>query len=379
MTDLNQAQIKAPDNKFEILKQKVMKDSVMEPGFVDGLMNYNKDMKWANIPNSVGGILRNIAIDPIRNMIVATHKARTGEPLTPFDVGNTFMGLMDIGMPATFGSAIKNGVNPNIMSSITSIKPWPENFPKAFNHTSITAMKKHHGYTDAKAGDIDKAIEIARQFVKKQKAQDMGGQFPDAMLVAPHAQEASGINQIPQQVANRLSELTGLSIDDKIVQSSKAHRTGKNAAEKMVARPEFDGDIVKGQEYILVDDVMSQGGTMSELRHYIENKGGKVSAVAPLTYARGSSMLGIQNKTVQELNGRFSKNEFKNLLQEFNISGTTEALTEREGRYLLKFKSLDSIRNKLLEAKQKREHSPLLQEVSRQIDKNSGLLSGGQQ
>ncbi len=50
---------------------------------------------------------------------------------------------------------------------------------------------------------------------------------------------------------------------------------------------------------------------------------------------------------------RFRIKELENALKEYNISGTIEALTEREGRYLLRFGSLDTIRNRFSEARQK--------------------------
>ena len=386
-TDLSQPAIKKPESNgisqmLSRLINTASRDSVMEPGFMAGLTApVNSPVGYSNIGNLTGSRLRTMFVDPAKKASMAIHKGMTGHPLTMNDAASITEILSEYAM----GGGFLAKPNARTLHSITSVKPWPDDFPKAFNQTSVAAMKKHPGYKAGKAGDKREAISLVDELIKIEKTQQMGRQFPDAILVAPHAQEASGINQIPLQIANGISERTGLPVDANIVQSNKAYRTGKGAAEKMIARPEFDGDVIKGQEYILVDDVLSQGGTMSELRHYIENKGGKVVAVAPLTYARGSGILGVQNSTIKNLNERFGKNELEKLLQEFNVSGKTEAITEREGRYLLKFRSLDSIRNRLTQAKQERINSlgeSLLQKTPSHVKKphnQSGTPKGGVQ
>ena len=47
--------------------------------------------------------------------------------------------------------------------------------------------------------------------------------------------------------------------------------------------PEFDGPVVNGATYLLVDDTLSQGGTFAALASHIQLGGGKViGAVASL-------------------------------------------------------------------------------------------------
>ena len=63
--------------------------------------------------------------------------------------------------------------------------------------------------------------------------------------------------------------------------------------------------------------------------------------------------------------------ELEKLLQEYNVTGALEAITESEGRYLLKFKTVDSIRNRFAQERQAGSEQvlySLLQRESADID-----------
>jgi N12 class adenine-specific DNA methylase len=288
-----------------------------------------------------------------------------------------------------FDNADLPGSN-KVKFSISSVKPWAENFPNIYGHTSTAALKRHPDYEKAKAGDAKSAARLVSDLIKVDRVKKLGEQFPDAEVVAVHAEEKSGKNAIPGMIADAIGHITGLRVDITIMQSYRAEHTQKGSADRMLSRAEFDGQVKKGLQYIIVDDVVAQGGTISELRHYIENNGGKVVAVSSLSYARGSGTVAIQTSTIGELKKRFSQNEFEKLLQEYNVSGTIESLTEREGKYLLKFKTLDSIRNKFFEEKQEgsprvlysllqRESPDLGSDQSGQVDKPSETLKTKEQ
>ena len=75
---------------------------------------------------------------------------------------------------------------------------------------------------------------------------------------------------------------SGMPVADETIEIHKSGRTGKNALEKLTARPTFEGEVKAGQEYILVDDAIAQGGTISELRHFVDNAGAKAVNVSTL-------------------------------------------------------------------------------------------------
>ena len=172
--------------------------------------------------------------------------------------------------------------------SISSVKPWPSDFPAIYGHTSTAALKKHVDYNAAKAGDLESAARVVSDLIKVDRVKKLGKQFPNAEVVAVHAEEESGRNKLPVVLRAAICHIAGLSENTDIVQSYRAKHTNKDSAGRMISRAEFDGYVKEGQEYILVDDVVAQGGTISELRHFIENNGGKVVAVSSLSYTRGS-------------------------------------------------------------------------------------------
>ncbi|RLI68373.1 MAG: hypothetical protein DRP02_12740, partial [Candidatus Gerdarchaeota archaeon] len=141
MTDLNQERIKAPDNKFEILKQKVMRDSVMEPGFVDGLMDYNQPMGYANMPNTLGNRLRTMFVDPVRNYVTAGAKGVSGEPLNMADIQALVEGNMDWGVGASLGTGLMNKGNKNILNSIPAWHGSPKKIKQAMKAAQKAAAK----------------------------------------------------------------------------------------------------------------------------------------------------------------------------------------------------------------------------------------------
>jgi hypothetical protein len=138
----------------------------------------------------------------------------------------------------------------------------------------------------------------------------------------------------------------GASADKSIVQVTKVYHTGADAMERLALRPEFDGDVLAGKRYVLVDDVTSLGGTLAELGHYIQAKGGIVEGIFVLVNAGRSKSFSPDKQTLKLLEGRYS-NE---LIEIFGIQ--VNALTNNEARYLVGFRSADEIRNRFAKAKQ---------------------------
>jgi hypothetical protein len=90
---------------------------------------------------------------------------------------------------------------------------------------------------------------------------------------------------------------------------------------------------------------MSFGGTLAELAHYIQIKGGVVRDIAVIVNAGRNKSLSPDIKTLRVLNERFG-NE---IIEIFGID--INALTANEAQYLVGFRSTDEIRNRLIKAK----------------------------
>ena len=202
--------------------------------------------------------------------------------------------------------------------------------------TSPAKLKSHPDYKVAKAGDSQAAVRVAAAVVKPDKIRALAADHPDAVLVPVRAEEAAGANQLPVALAGVIRRITGLEVDHGIVQSVRAHRTGKGRAYRMEHRPQFKGDAVAGREYILIDDMATMGGTLGELRHYIESRGGIVVDAVTLAAAQFGNVFGLTPQTEAGLLARAGVNYLRQFLKERGLyGGNWKYLSEGEGRAVL--------------------------------------------
>jgi orotate phosphoribosyltransferase len=212
-----------------------------------------------------------------------------------------------------------------------------------FRNDSI--LKSHAAYRAAKSGDATAAVELVRDLAAPLLAEVQRGFFRADCFVAPHAREASGDNAIPQVLATACAAVASADVDTAIVQTSRVYHTGADAMERLALRPVFEGRVVPGRSYCLVDDVTNLGGTLAELSDFIQIHGGEVAGVAVLVNAGRIEHLHPPVKVVKELRQRHGQS-FENL-----ISVAPEALTANEASYLIGFRSLDEIRNRIAKAR----------------------------
>jgi hypothetical protein len=239
---------------------------------------------------------------------------------------------------------------------------WPKNFPELINMTNLSTLEdKKNGNFEllkkAKSGDLDAALELVARVAKEDRIIDIGKKYPNATIVPVHAQEASGLNKLPIFFAIKIQSLTGLDINSTIVQTNRAQRTEKSRIERLFQNVEFDGDVKKGYNYIIVDDVVTQGGTVRRLREYIEDNDGNVVAIASLSPGFASPrQIAITDYTLNRLKENFGYEEIRRVLNEFGIADSPEELTEAEGRDIIKsFRSIDAFRNRGIEERFKRQ------------------------
>jgi len=224
--------------------------------------------------------------------------------------------------------------------------PIPDEIVAFWIYESDADLKAHDAYQRAKAGDAKSALTLISDLALEKIYQQAGRFGSDGIFVAPFAREASGDNAIPQVLSEVFAGVCGSVADQEIVQVTKVYHTGADPMERLALRPEFDGSVQVGGKYILVDDVTNLGGTLAELSHYIQSKGGVVKDVAVLVNAARNKAFKPDRKTVRTLKERFG-NE---IIEIFGIH--PDALTANEAQYLVGFRSVNEIRNRLLKAKQ---------------------------
>ncbi|MGH8563273.1 MAG: phosphoribosyltransferase [Gammaproteobacteria bacterium] len=120
-------------------------------------------------------------------------------------------------------------------------------------------------------------------------------------IVSVHAYEDLGVNAIPEAFADELAQRLGWPADDAIVQTNLVAHTGADGYGRLARQPAFDGTVHPGTDYVLVDDFVGMGGTLANLRGYIESKGGRVLGALALTGKQYSAKLTLEEKTLEEL------------------------------------------------------------------------------
>jgi hypothetical protein len=225
-------------------------------------------------------------------------------------------------------------------------------FPDVLIHASETAVKQHPSYRAAKRGDAVAAVHLVRDTLNLQQVESLGrmlaGHKP--VLVSAHALENQGVNAIPEVLADELGIRLGWPVDAGVVQINVVGHTGADGFSRLARQAQFDGTIVPGAEYVLADDFVGMGGTLANLRGFIESHGGKVLAAVALTGKPHSARLKLSATQLEELRNKHGK-ELEHWWQA-RFAHAFDALTESEARYLARTEDADTIRNRIAAAEQ---------------------------
>jgi len=215
--------------------------------------------------------------------------------------------------------------------------------------TKDTGIKAHADHKAAKGGDEDAAIRLVTDLIKPENIEAAATRFgPEAIYLPVIAEEASGNNASPEALAQLYANATGAASADDIVQISRAFHTGARPMERLISRPAFDGDVVKGGRYVLVDDVSVMGGTLAELAHYVQENGGEVVGVVTLVNASRGGVCAASPKQVRQIEERYGDT----VREGFGIDPS--ALTADEAAYILNFRDADQLRSSVVKAKGER-------------------------
>ncbi|WP_296488945.1 phosphoribosyltransferase [Rhodoferax sp.] len=109
------------------------------------------------------------------------------------------------------------------------------------------------------------------------------------------------------------------------------------------------GTVTPECEYVLVDDFIGMGGTLANMKGYIESQGGKVLAAVCLTGKQHSAKLAPSAERLTELRNRHG-NELEHWWIE-QFAHAFDALTESEARYLARTEGADTVRSRIAAAK----------------------------
>lgn len=218
-------------------------------------------------------------------------------------------------------------------------------------HGELRARNGHAAYTAAKSGDAEAARALADDLLSADETQRLGyflgGRQP--ILVAVTADEVTGYNAIPDAMAQVLGACLGLEAEyGSIVQANKVGHTKADGWHRLVTPAEFAGVVVPGASYFLVDDHVGFGGTLANLRGFIEHWGGNVIGMTALTETRAARRISVHLQTLDMLYARHGSEP-----EEFwhrRLGHGLHCLTDVEAGYLCRVGSVAAIKDRMAQA-----------------------------
>lgn len=191
---------------------------------------------------------------------------------------------------------------------------------------------------------------MVETLAKPDKLRNIVHQHPDAVFLPVLAMEASGKNMLPLALAEKLSKATGLGVETDIIQINKTFHTNSSGAHRLASIARFDGQAAQPTSYVLVDDVVTSGGTLAAMRQHVEESGGRVVAITALAAAAYANVVAITAGTLQRLYAKFPGAELDTLLKDLKIAPDRTDLTNSQANYVLKFSTVDALRRALEKA-----------------------------
>ena len=226
-------------------------------------------------------------------------------------------------------------------------------FPDAVLLTDETRTKRHSTYAAAKAGDAEGATNLVRELTDEAGIAAVR-RLLDAVkvslpvLVSAHAYEHNGFNAIPAALARLLGERLDIPFDTAVVQTNVVGHTGAGGYGRLARQAAFGGKVEKNREYVMVDDFIGQGGTLANLRGWIEKRDGTVVGAVGLTGKPYSAKLSPSKEQLHELRQKHGP-DFEKWWRE-HFGHAFDCLTQSEARYLARSSDVDTIRNRLAAA-----------------------------
>lgn len=291
--------------------------------------HYNAQMQKRGLMPESGGA--NNQTDNIKQ-IAEKVKEWVAQGVVAEAIGTQIAGMIGSSLKATsVAQSVSLGKEVAVMRS-----NW-DNFPEIIVVNHKASIAEHSAYKAAKSGDLSKAIELVNDYLDEEALSTIRNliePYDNVVLLPVHAIEENGRNKLPIAYAAWLSNYLNISIDDEIVQSNKVGRTGSDGFDRLIKSVTFDGRVVAGQRYLLIDDAVTQGGTLADLKGYIESSGGIVIGASVLMGKPHSAKLAITKSTLGLLRKNLGKDFEAWWIKEFGYDFSK--FTESEARYINK-------------------------------------------
>lgn len=131
-------------------------------------------------------------------------------------------------------------------------------------------------------------LVIAATVSKLRSLEEKWGVKPK--LIAPAAQIGDSNNALAIGYANWLGHELDWEVDESVYQMKDFSKDKSRGWVRIAHRSTFYGEIDKKTPYVIVDDVITLGGTLADLRSFILGKGGRVIGMSTIASNEGNDV-----------------------------------------------------------------------------------------
>jgi hypothetical protein len=247
-----------------------------------------------------------------------------------------------------------------------SREPWTKQDRLAFVHCRVSEMKGTDSVYGARIAqfveqhdrakihfDRNAALDIVERCISQAVLDELAELVfytrAEPVFVFPHpafddedeiignvALTARPTNALPFAYAHFLVENLGGAVNETIIQASRVGTTRLPRWMRYLCQPSFEGDVERRRPYIMLDDVISSGGTFATLRSFIVRNGGSVAGTTALASNTGlHEKFAIADDTLYVLQSEYGPS-LDGFWQETFGHGI-RSLTESEAQYLVRF------------------------------------------
>ena len=239
---------------------------------------------------------------------------------------------------------------------------WPADFPEAIVHAKWrtegrgVSLAGHPRYEQAKRfGDARAANEIVEFLLDEESIYGLGDlvnprKRTQTYVIAPARTFENPSNLIPHVFAKIIANELELRVCQSIYQYDGIKRDRRGFWQRFANPVSFRGNIPRDGDYILVDDVITTGGTLASLRGFIENHGCRVICMSGLSAPGGANLkVALDPLTIVGLKSLHGGRMAPLIVSETGYA--IEHLTEPEATKLLGARSLNEVRQKIFRAR----------------------------
>ena len=210
--------------------------------------------------------------------------------------------------------------------------------------TTVHKLRSRPAYDKAKGGVGEAAFEVVRELIKPEKIP-----FGFDTVVPVMQFDRDKPNALPLVYATALAKHFDAFLETGIHQINVVSHAFADAQTRILGQPMFIGKIQAGSRILIVDDVVTYGSTLANLRGWLEEQGATVIGATTLAAGFGGTKLALPDIVRDRLLDRFPR-QAEALANELGFSA--ECFTNREARFLAGLKNEHELQRLIVAAQE---------------------------